>query len=339
MKYMGSVFFLVYDFEEKQLVYQKKVDLLPFIDSFSLPQMNDTANLCELDVDYERKGIKVRVKSALDKDSNCRTEFQFTIENEMNFKGVHTKNTKSSQSMTELKPHDEDQKYFMYNTKEYLNECSFLIDINPEKTTDKFQIDSDMLSKNNTKQFTETFRTPLENDVISYSTGSESPSTDCYGHYDYGRGVFFYKTNWIWSFAQGKATKMVEGQQPETVKFAINLGGGMGEPSLTKSGEDHIKVNDKVINMNSSELKYDPLNYMNGFIIQTTDKFKERGTNQMDLVFTSQFQELLHSNYLVVAGNLDYVWGKFDGYVIDDEGNKIIIKDLPGIMEFMKLKW
>ena len=107
------MFVFVYDFEDKLEIYNKKVDLLPFLDSFSLPQLNDRANFCENDIFYKRKGVTIRVKTQL-KKGLCTTDIEFVVEGEMNFKGTHVKDYVNTENYGDVRSIDTEQKFFFF---------------------------------------------------------------------------------------------------------------------------------------------------------------------------------------------------------------------------------
>ena len=303
LKYSGAIYLFVYDYEEKQFIFSHQQDLLPFLDSFDLPQLNDRANLCENNMTYTRKGISIKVVAKVNSAGECETSFDWSVEGQFNFKGKHLKDFQKSQNYSDVRAIDKEKKYFYFNQKEYLNHCAFSLDINRDLVLDHSSMEE--LSNRAASASAESIYSSEVFTKISDSVRLGTPSletrNDCYGHFDYGRGVFLYKTNWFWTWGQGKTLhKNGETGEQEEVNVAVNFGGAIAHPDHMKSNEDYFKLGDRIILLHPVQMVYDKLNHMNGFVFKTADEFKDRQTQTVDLVFTSNREKKGTANFFIM---------------------------------------
>ena len=312
MKYAGVLLVMIYDYAEKQVLYEKKVELLPFLDSFSLPQMNDRSNLCENEINYQRKGFFLKIKSRFTGENNdiCVTELDVSVEGELNFRGWQSKNFKTDENYSDLRSITKDEKFFFFNQKSYLKQCGFTLDLKKslantaadtskrvaDVSDSKAVFDGDMLTSWDGQSLRFKTSSPRYEDWSS----SSSTGDRCMGVVDYGRGVFPYKCNWEWNFAQGVAEVTGKDDVSRTETVAMNLAGGLMHPDKIKAGEDYIKIGNKVHLLYAVEMVYDKLNFMNGFVFKTAKKFADRKTGQVNLVFTSNKDKVVATNLLLI---------------------------------------
>lgn len=298
------MYLFIYDYQEKQVLYKHQQDLLPLIDSFDLPQLNDKANLCENVMVYNRKGISIKVVAKVDEESgNCVTTFDWSVKDEFNFRGTHIKHFKNDENYSDVRALDKEKKFFYFNQKEYLNKCGFSLDIHKHLVVPPSNMETILgraeSSDPSSIYSAETYQ-DLKGPTVRFGTPDLSAQEDCYGHYDYGRGVFLYKTNWFWTWGQGTTTITNEDNEPETVKLAVNFGGALSHVDHLKSNEDYFKLGNKIITLHPVEMIYDKLNHMNGFVFRTAEEFRNRETQTVDLVFTSNKELISGTNFFVL---------------------------------------
>lgn len=312
LKYAGVLLLMIYDYSEKQVLYEKKVELLPFLDSFSLPQMNDRSNLCENDITYQRKGFSIKIKSRFTgaKNDICVTELDVSVEGELNFRGWQSSNFKTDENFSDLRAITKDEKFFFFNQKSYLKQCGFTLDLKQslansaadtsgrvsDVSDSKSVFDADVLTSWDGQSLRFKTSSPTYQDLSSDSVSGDR----CMGIVDYGRGVFPYKCNWEWNFAQGVAEVTDKDGVSRTETVAMNLAGGLMHPEKIKAGEDYIKIGSKVHLLYAVEMVYDKLNFMNGFVFRTAKKFADRETGQVNLVFTANKDKVVATNLLLI---------------------------------------
>lgn len=151
----------------------------------------------------------------------------------------------------------------------------------------------------------------------------------CVGSSDYGRGLFPYKTNWIWGSAMGMTGEHALG---------LELGGGI-PVEHSKAVEDKFKIDDKVQLLNPLVITYDKLNFMNGFTMKTHEKFSSDPNNAADIVFRASYVHKKKDNLIILTSNMDYIYGTYSGWVTDERGHKYEFADVTGIVEIAKFRW
>ena len=298
------MYLFIYDFDEKEFIFEHHQDLLPLLDSFDLPQLSERANLCENNMIYNRKGISIKVIARVNKETGiCETNIDWSIQDQFNFKGVHSKRFQVDENYSDIRVMDKDQKYFFFNQKEYLNKCSFSIDIHKDflkSPANVEQLSQNAQSSPAASIYSGDTYNELQGPKVRIGTPDFAVRDDCYGHLDFGRGVFLYKMNWIWTWGQGTAMVPNEEHEQEEVKIAVNFGGGIAHEDHLKTNEDYFKINNRLIRLHPVEVVYDKLNYMNGFVFRTAEKFRNRQTQTVDLVFTSHKEKVKNANFIVL---------------------------------------
>jgi hypothetical protein len=256
---------------------------------------------------YQRKGISIKVTSSVDRGAGyCVTSFDWHIKDQFNFKGRHAKKFFEEENYSDVRAIDKEKKYFYFNQKEYLNMCSFSIDIKKDLIKSPVNIQDlirDAESKPAESLYSKEFYNELEGPIVRIGTPTLNIAPGCYGHYDYGRGVFLYKTNWFWTWGQGTATRINKDHEEESIKIAVNFGGAIAHPDHMKSNEDYFKINSKLIRLHPVKMIYDDLNHMNGFVFRTAEEFRSRETQTVNLVFTSNKELFLSNNFLILKVN------------------------------------
>ena len=154
-------------------------------------------------------------------------------------------------------------------------------------------------------------------------------ATDCVATIDQGRGLFYYKTNWVWATGTGKS-----GDQT----ISLELGGGIAHKSA-KATDDSFKIGKKVFHLNPVKMEYDPLNLMNSFVFKTHPNFEGETANMAEIVFRSEYVHEKRDNLIVLTTSFDYVYGTYSGWVTDNDGNKYEFEGVQGYIEIVKLKW
>ena len=301
-KYAGAVYLFVYDYEEKQVIFNHKIELMPLLDSFDLPQLNDQSNLCVNNLSYSRKGVKVEMLAKINEENgNCETSFAWSVDGQFNFKGLHVKHFADDQNYSDVRALDADKKFFYFNQKEYLNKCAFAMDIKRDLVKPVAEVEKLVAaSKKNANLFEGHPFSDLGGETVRIETPDLEARDDCFGHFDYGRGVFPYKTNWFWTWGQGTVDIEHKDGEVETAKLAVNFGGALSHPDHMKSNEDYFKLNNRVIRLHPVEMVYDKLNHMNGFVFRTAEEFKDRETQTVDLVFTSNHEHIAYDNFVIL---------------------------------------
>lgn len=149
------------------------------------------------------------------------------------------------------------------------------------------------------------------------------PENHAYGILDFGRGVWPYDTAWNWGAASGIEEGHVVG---------LNLGGkwtdgtGMTENALCIDGRLH-KIGEDLI------WEYDRRDFRRPWRICAPE------SRRVDLRFTPTIEENESMNLLAVRTELHWCLGRFSGFVVTDDGERIDIGHLLGWAEEHLARW
>ncbi|BBE30708.1 hypothetical protein OSSY52_08490 [Tepiditoga spiralis] len=135
--------------------------------------------------------------------------------------------------------------------------------------------------------------------------------------FDYGRGIWPYKTFWNWASFSG----FKDGE-----KFGINLGYGWTKGSGVN--ENCVFYDNKMYKLNDEvEFIYDKL-----------DKEVIIKSSEVDIVFKTEYIREEKTNVVVLKSNLKQAIGSFSG-IIKFKNKEIEFKDIFGIIEEHKARW
>lgn len=145
---------------------------------------------------------------------------------------------------------------------------------------------------------------------------------ECLGTLDWGVGVWPYRSFWIWaSFSRFLADGRTIG---------LNLGGGIGnDPSVT---DNAIILNGKVHKLGKVSFKYDKKDFKKPWQMDSPG-------GRLSLEFKPFFERVAKTNALVLSSEVHQMFGRYNGFVVTDEGEKIEIKDLTGWAEEHQARW
>lgn len=159
--------------------------------------------------------------------------------------------------------------------------------------------------------------------TVKYGDLTETldPAT-CLGSLDWGRGVWEYQSFWNWASASGFL--------PDGRTIGLNLGCGFGD--LTKAGENAIILNNRIHKLEQVKFDYITGDYMKPWKFTDTN-------NRLDLIFTPFKDRLAQTNLGIITSEVHQMFGRYNGTVIADDGERIQVKDLIGFAEEHHARW
>jgi hypothetical protein len=159
--------------------------------------------------------------------------------------------------------------------------------------------------------------------TVKYGDMTETldPKT-CLGSLDWGRGVWEYQSYWNWASASGF---LADGRT-----IGLNLGCGFGD--LSKAGENAVILNNRIHKLEQVKFDYVSGDYMKPWKFTDTE-------GRLDLVFTPFKDRTATTNLAIITSEVHQMFGRYNGTVIADNGEKIQIKDLIGFAEEHHAKW
>lgn len=145
------------------------------------------------------------------------------------------------------------------------------------------------------------------------------------GLLDWGRGVWTYDNTWFWGTASGKINEKA---------FGFNIGYGFGD--TTKASENMIFYNGKAhkldqvtFNIPTNKKGYD---YLKDWTFTSND-------NRLEFTFTPILDRKDKVSLVLLVSDQHQVFGKFNGFVILDDGTKLNVHDLIGSAEVVHNRW
>ena len=159
--------------------------------------------------------------------------------------------------------------------------------------------------------------------VVKYGDLTETlePTTSL-GSLDWGRGVWEYRSFWNWASASGFL--------PDGRSIGLNLGSGFGD--LSKAGENAVILNNRIHKLEQVKFDYTPEDYTKPWEFTDTEK-------RLELTFTPFKDRLAQTNLGIITSKVHQMFGRYNGYVISDESERIQVKDLIGFAEEHYAKW
>ena len=154
--------------------------------------------------------------------------------------------------------------------------------------------------------------------------GSEykfTPDKD-FGALDWGRGVWEYSSFWVWASASGFL--------PDRRRIGLNMGYGFGDTSA--ASENCFLLENRIHKLGEVKFTYDNRNFKAPWTMKSPD-------GRLDLVFTPFFERVAKTDALVLKSEVHQMFGKYSGYVVTDEGEKLVVTDLIGWAEEHNAKW
>lgn len=142
------------------------------------------------------------------------------------------------------------------------------------------------------------------------------------GNLDWGRGVWDYRSFWIWASASGFL--------PDRRTLGLNLGGGFGNTSAAT--ENAAILNGRIHKLGQVDILYDPADFMRPWRMTSPD-------GRLDLEFTPFKERLARTSLLLIASEVHQMFGRYRGRVVTDDGEAIHLDGLIGFAEEHRARW
>lgn len=153
-------------------------------------------------------------------------------------------------------------------------------------------------------------------------TRHEIDPATCLGNLDWGRGVWEYDSFWVWASASGFLA--------DRRRLGLNLGFGFGDTSAAT--ENSVLVEDKLHKLGDVKFTYDNKNFKAPWTMVSPE-------GRLDLVFTPFFERVAKTDALVLRSEVHQMFGRYNGFAVLDDGERVEIKDLIGWAEEHNARW
>ncbi len=148
-----------------------------------------------------------------------------------------------------------------------------------------------------------------------------NPETD-FAVLDWGRGVWPYKCCWYW----GNGSQRLDDGRV----FGFEIGWGFGD--MKAASENTLFIDAKVHKIGEVYLKRDKTNWLSPWHFSSDD-------GRFEMTMTPVFDNFTSSRIGIVGNICHQVFGRFNGTVILDDGEKLEIKDMLAFCEMSDNRW
>lgn len=159
--------------------------------------------------------------------------------------------------------------------------------------------------------------------IIKYGDlNEELTSGESLGSLDWGRGVWEYSSFWNWASSSGFL--------PDGRTIGLNLGAGFGDTS--QATENCIILDGRVHKLAQVKFSYDVKDYFSPWEFVDSE-------GRMQLQFVPFKERKAVTNLLLIFSEVHQMFGRYNGWVKTDIGEKIEISDLIGFAEDHHARW
>ncbi len=144
----------------------------------------------------------------------------------------------------------------------------------------------------------------------------------CLGNLDWGRGVWPYRSFWVWASASGTL--------PDGRTLGLNLGFGFGDTSAAT--ENAIVLEGRIHKLGAVQFVYDPADFMQPWRMTSPD-------GRLDLRFAPFYDRTARTNLLLITSEVHQMFGRYHGQVVTDGGEVIPLEGLVGFAEEHHARW
>jgi hypothetical protein len=163
---------------------------------------------------------------------------------------------------------------------------------------------------------------PAEGKIIYGEIQEELNPKVCVGSLDWGRGVWAYQSFWNWASASGFL--------PDGRTLGLNLGCGFGD--LSKATENCLVLDGRLHKLEQVRFDYDSKDYNKSWKFTDTQ-------GRLELEFIPFKERVAITELKIITSEVHQVFGRYRGYVVADNGEKIQTENLIGFAEEHQAKW
>lgn len=151
---------------------------------------------------------------------------------------------------------------------------------------------------------------------------TELRPTEVLGNLDWGRGVWDYRSFWVWASASGFL------KDGRTV--GLNMGCGFGDTSAAT--ENALILQGRIHKLDQVDFAYDPSDYRHPWKMISPD-------GRVNLEFVPSIERVAKTNLVVITSQVHQMFGHYRGTVQADDGEIIHVDGLSGFAEEHHARW
>ncbi len=146
--------------------------------------------------------------------------------------------------------------------------------------------------------------------------------TDSLGNLDWGRGVWEYRSFWVWASASGFL--------PDGRRVGLNMGFGFGDTS--HATENALILEGRIHKLDQVDFTYDPADFRRPWRMASPD-------GRVALEFVPFYERVAATSLLVITSEVHQIFGRYHGTVQADDGEAIRLDGLIGFAEEHHARW
>jgi len=142
------------------------------------------------------------------------------------------------------------------------------------------------------------------------------------GQLDWGRGVWPYRSHWLWASANGSAA---DGRV-----IGLNLGAGFGD--LRRGTENALFIDGRLHKLGAVIFDCDAHDYTRPWRL-----CDDQG--RLDITLRVVAERVDASNVGLLCSEVHQCFGRYAGFVVADDGERLTLAELPGFAEEHFARW
>lgn len=163
---------------------------------------------------------------------------------------------------------------------------------------------------------------PAEGHVTWGTARFDFKPTNTLGNLDWGRGIWDYRSFWVWASASGFL--------PDGRTVGLNLGFGFGDTS--QATENALILNGRIHKLGQVDFQYSSQDFKQPWKMSSPD-------GRLNLEFTPFIERVAKTNLLLIASEVHQMFGRYRGTAITDIGEVIRLDGLIGWAEEHQARW
>ena len=146
--------------------------------------------------------------------------------------------------------------------------------------------------------------------------------TESLGNLDWGRGVWEYKSFWVWASTSGFL--------PDGRRVGLNMGFGFGDTSAAT--ENALILEGRIHKLGQVDFTYDPGDFMQPWHMRSPD-------GRLDMEFVPSLERVAATNVGLIASEVHQMFGHYHGRVRADDGEVLSLEGQAGFAEEHHARW
>lgn len=157
--------------------------------------------------------------------------------------------------------------------------------------------------------------------TLDDQTYTFDPATT-FGLMDWGRGVWPFAHEWMWSSLSGRLNGRL---------FGFNLGCGFGNTQKARGTENVVYYGDETIKLNQMQITHQA-DFLQPWQLEADD-------GRFSAVLTPHYDRTTRTKMLFIDNTCHQMFGSFEGFFISNAGQRVDFADVIGFAEHAYNQW